>query len=81
VEELVEGTPDAVMAQTGTKKKKKKLRGGIVQSVPCTASILWSIVRTRLRSNNSVFSHQSSRKIPADTPSSETERNLARNIR
>jgi hypothetical protein len=48
------------------------LCGGIVQSVPYTATIFWSIVRPTLTSNHSWFIHQSSLKISADTPSSES---------
>jgi predicted DNA-binding helix-hairpin-helix protein len=36
------------------------LRGSIVQSVTCTVTILYSIVRPHLRSNHSWFIHQSS---------------------
>jgi hypothetical protein len=47
------------------------LQGGIVQSILCTAAILWSIVYPHLISNNFWFMHQSS-QIAAETPSSET---------
>jgi hypothetical protein len=38
------------------------LRSGIIQSVPCTATILWSVVHPHLSSNYSWFIHQSSGK-------------------
>jgi hypothetical protein len=46
------------------------LRSDIVQSVPCTAVIFWSIVRSHLKSNLSWFIHQSS-LLAAETHSSE----------
>jgi len=36
------------------------LRGGIIQSVSCTAAIFSSIVRPHMSSNHSWFIHQSS---------------------
>jgi hypothetical protein len=46
------------------------LRSDIVQNVPCTAVIFWSIVRSHLKSNLSWFIHQSS-LLAAETHSSE----------
>jgi hypothetical protein len=50
------------------------LRGGIVQSVPCTAAIFWSILRPHLTSNHSWFIHQ--RSLAKQTPCSGTGRNV-----
>jgi hypothetical protein len=44
------------------------MRSGIVQSVPCTAAILWSIVRPHLSSNRFWLVHQSY-LVAAETPS------------
>jgi hypothetical protein len=58
------------------------LRGGIIQSIPYTAVILWSIVSPNLSFNYSWFIHQSSlAKIPAETPRSAAGRNLAKKVR
>jgi hypothetical protein len=48
------------------------LRGGIVQSVPCAATIFWSIVQTRVSSIHSWFIHQCFMALE-DTSSSEAE--------
>jgi hypothetical protein len=40
VEELEKGTPDAVMAQTGTEKKKKKLKQTICAEMRNNSQIL-----------------------------------------
>jgi hypothetical protein len=45
--------------------------GGIIQRVPCTAAIFWSIVRPHLISNHSWLIHQNS-LVAAEIPSSKT---------
>jgi hypothetical protein len=57
------------------------LRCGLVQSVPCTASIFWYNVRPDLSSNRLWFFHQSFLANIWSEPSSETGRNLAKNVR
>jgi hypothetical protein len=47
------------------------LRGSIVQSVPCTSVIFWSILLPLISYNHSWFFHQSS-LVAAETPDSET---------
>jgi hypothetical protein len=56
------------------------LRGGNVQSVPCTATILWSIVLPHLNSNHPRFIHQNSLEN-TNRDTYETESNLTRNDR
>jgi hypothetical protein len=53
----------------------------IVQSVPCTAAIFWSIFSSHLSPNHSWFIHQSCLAIPAETPSIEGGKKLGRNVR
>jgi hypothetical protein len=57
-----------------------QLRDIIIQSVSCTATIFWSTVRPHLSSHHSWFIHRALWQMPAETSSSDAERNLARNV-
>jgi hypothetical protein len=57
------------------------LQGGIVQSVSCIAAILWSVL---LPMCVLILRYSPTRalwQMPAETPSSEAGRNLARSVR